>query len=154
MNISTLNHEKAIQDCQTLFDRAPYNLMGGGLPDVASQVLRGDCRSYTLKVPKTSLCGCETLLGLIELVSGKAGVKDAIWEGLGASMNDKASARRNIDYYRLNLVERIGFVDADVALGDQNGQDLDHEIQAAFPELAFSETENEVLVSFHLPNRH
>jgi hypothetical protein len=70
------------------------------------------------------------------------------------SLNEGIVAKRNINYYRLNLVERIGFIDTDNDLGYDDGSDNDKEIQALFPELSFSKSGKDIEITVHLPNRH
>lgn len=153
MNFDTCNHQQALITCQTLFDRPPYNQIGDGLPYVAQQIQRGDCRVYELRLAKTAIIEGEQLSGLIERIARRQ-VKGGMWSGLGKTLAEKLAARRNIDYYRLNFIERIALMIPDCTLGDENGADINEQMEALFPELSFAQTEDSVVVTFHLPNRH
>ena len=154
MLFESFDHKSALIFCQERFDLAPYNLMGDGIHYVAQQIEHGDCCSYKLMIPIGEANAHETLLDLIEYFA-KGVCRNSEWKGLpDDSLYKKVTARRNIDYYRLNLIERIGLIDTDVSLGNEDGTDNDTEIQALFPELAFSKNGDNVEITVHLPNRH
>ena len=151
MNFSTLNHSEALVNA-AMFDIPPYNQIGDGLTRVAQQVAEGDCRSYTLSMDASEFGGADTLLGCIEVFAN--GRCKGIWRGLGSTMSEKLTARRNIDYYRLNLQERIALLDTDTRFGNEDGSDIDAEVQAAFPELAFATAGDAVEITIHIPARY
>ena len=153
MNFAKCNHQQALITCQTLFNRPPYNLIGDGLPYIAQQIQRGDCRVYELRLAKTALDDREQLSGLIERIARRE-IRGGMWSDLGKTLAEKLAARRNIDYYRMNFIERIALMTPDCTLGDEYGADINEQIEALFPELSFAETDDSVVITFHLPNRH
>jgi len=154
MNFQHHDRTTTLKSTQANFDYPPYNYHGDGLPRIAQLIEEGDCRSYSLTVENLLLKDIDTLLGLIERFTMKHPFPFAQWSGLGDTLEEKITARRNIDYYRLNLKERIAFIDADSNLGDECGGEIESEILALFPELSFSSTDTETTITLHIPSRY
>lgn len=149
LDTNTLNHENALKLCASLFDRGPYNSIGNGLVDIAERISNRDSQIYTLTIPAKEAEKHDTLLGLIECFANKQ-LRGCVWSGLGNTLKEKVAARRKIEYYRLNLVERIKFADADNQLGDQDGHDITTQIEALFPEVSLKRVGEGIELTLHL----
>lgn len=149
MSLETRSSE-VFANSKNLFCREPYVNSGCGPAEIADSLSHGEFGTFRLTIPGASMDDFGDRLGVIEAFACKHRLGGATWEGLGSSLNAKLSARRRIDYYRLNLMERIEFVDADASLGDDSGASIDWQIQAAFPELEISEGSAGLVITLHL----
>jgi len=149
MNIQT-NHKAALEIALTKYDYAPYNIVGEGLEAISNQIKEGECYSYTLAMPQELFSVHSNLHNVVDTFF-KKNTKGGIWAGLGETLQDKITSRRRIDYYRLNIKERLDFIDADTNLGDGNGEITDGEIESLFPELSFKFDDRFVYVTLHIP---
>ena len=143
--------EQKLIACQALSDRAPYNIMGYDIPGTAQKIARGECISYRLLVPGAEAGKCETLLGLIETFCSR-GFRGAKWDGLGNSIPEKIAARQTIDSYRQYFIERIGYIEGDAELGNDDGSEIESEIQLLFPELSFANVGDDIQITYHHPS--
>lgn len=146
-------HKARLLECSKTFDRAPFNLIGDGLPVIAIKIYSGNYDAYTLDIDLNAIDTRGTLLNTIESFSNGRTL-GAIWQDLPDTLDEKIKARRRIDYYKLNFIERIKLIDSDPYLGDSNGVEIESEILTLFPELAFQQTDEHLKITIHLPHTY
>lgn len=146
-------HKARLLACSKTFDRAPFNLIGDGLPVIALQIYNGNFDAYTLTMDLEKVDARGTLLNSIETFANGR-IRGAVWQDLPDTLDEKIKARRRIDYYKLNFIERIKLIDSDPYLGDSNGVEIESEILTLFPELAFQQTDEHLKITIHLPHTY
>ena len=150
--LNGVDHLHALEQCPLLFHRPPYNQTEKSLRAIAEQIEKGGFKAYILRIPGSSLNKCGTLLQLVEMFANNT-MMQGKWSGLGTSLSDKIVSRDRIDHFKINLLERIRFADADNLLGNDHGFEITTEIEALFPELSFEVIDGDVLITVRILHR-